>query len=215
MKNTVEVILDEAAMLGPMTAIDDALGLGRGYGLKLTFIYQSLGQMKQCFPDGQEQNLLASSSQVFFGINDNATAQMVSDRLGDATIVVDSGGTSRGTTRQRTHGHQGSDSSSTSITQNQNWALQTRRLFKAEELMALPPRLAITFTPGVPPIRTWLLRYYEEKKIFSSKSSWAGKERTKQLLAWFFGLLFQMALLVVLLGMAACLTQALFRLSQH
>ena len=94
---------------------------GGGYGLRIIFVYQSIGQMRKCFPDGQEQNLLASCSQVFFGINDNTTADYASTRLGDATLVIDSGGTSRGTTHQRTAGHQDSDSSSTSITRNDNW----------------------------------------------------------------------------------------------
>lgn len=30
-------------------------------------------------------------------------------------------------------------------------------------MTALSPRVAITFTPGVPPIRTTLVRYYEEQ----------------------------------------------------
>src|SRR6185437_8181343 len=34
-------------------------------------------------------------------------------------------------------------------------------LLKPEEVMALPERIAISFMPGVPPIRTWLVRYYE------------------------------------------------------
>jgi type IV secretion system protein VirD4 len=38
-----------------------------------------------------------------------------------------------------------------------------RRLLKPEEVTALSPRTAITFTPGVPPLKTTLIRYYEEK----------------------------------------------------
>ena len=32
-------------------------------------IYQSVSQLKKCFPEGQEQTLLSNVSQVFFGIN--------------------------------------------------------------------------------------------------------------------------------------------------
>lgn len=51
------------------------------------------------------------------------------------------------------HSTQGSD----------NWGQQARRLLKPEEVAALSPRIAITFTPGVPPVWTTLIRYYEEK----------------------------------------------------
>jgi type IV secretion system protein VirD4 len=144
-----------------MDAIDDALDKYRGYGVRLQFYFQSLGQLKKCFPNGQDQNLLSNCSQIYFAVNDRDTAQYVSDRLGEGTIVVESGGVSRGTTRQRSP--MGENSVSQSFTGNDNWGLQARRLLKPEEVTALPARLAITFTPGAPPILTSLVRYYEEK----------------------------------------------------
>jgi type IV secretion system protein VirD4 len=144
-----------------MDAIDDAVDKYRGYGVRLQFYFQSLAQLRKCFPDGQDQNLLSNCSQVYFAVNDRDTAQYVSDRLGDETIVVGSGGISRGTTRQRSP--MGQTSVSTSFTRNDNWAPQARRLLKPEEVVALPGRLAITFTPGAPPVLTRLIRYYEEK----------------------------------------------------
>ena len=87
------MILDEAALLGHMDAIDNAVGIGRGYGVRLTLIYQSLGQLRTSFPDGQEQTLLSNTSQVYFAVNDQATADQVSARLGEQTIVLASGGT--------------------------------------------------------------------------------------------------------------------------
>jgi type IV secretion system protein VirD4 len=36
-----------------------------------------------------------------------------------------------------------------------------RRLLKPEEVTALDPRIAITFTPGAPPIWTTLMRYFD------------------------------------------------------
>jgi type IV secretion system protein VirD4 len=160
-ENLVHFVLDEAATLGHMDAIDDALDKYRGYGVRLQFYFQSLGQLKKCFPNGQDQNLLSNCSQVYFAVNDRDTAQYVSDRLGEGTIVVKSGGVSKGTTRQRSH--TGDNSGSESFTGNDNWGLQARRLLKPEEVTALPARLAITFTPGAPaPVLTRLVRYYEE-----------------------------------------------------
>jgi len=155
----VHFVLDEAASLGHMDAIDDAVDKYRGYGIRLQFYFQSLSQLKKSFPEGQDQTLLSNTSQVFFGVNDNETAKFVSDRLGEQTIAVSSGGTSTGTSHQG--GEQGQRSTSYSENQSDNWQQHARRLLKPEEVMALPERIAITFTPGVPPIRTRLIRYYE------------------------------------------------------
>ena len=160
-KNLVHFVLDEAATLSHMDAIDDAVDKYRGYGVRLQFYYQSIGQLRKCFPDGGEQTLLSNVSQIYFGVNDKDTAQYVSDRLGEETIIVKSGGTSRGTTYQGSVS--GPPTESRSVQRSDNWAQQARRLLKPEEVTDLSSRTAITFTPGVPPVRTTLIRYYEEK----------------------------------------------------
>ncbi len=164
-RRKVHFLLDEAASLGHMEAIDDAVDKYRGYGVRLTFMYQSIAQLKKCFPNGQDQTLLSNVSQVFFGVNEPATAEYVSSRLGEETIVLESGGTSRGSTRQYTDSAQPSNSASWSDNASSNWQQQARKLLKPEEVIALPPRTAITFTPGVPPVATTLLRFYEERRL--------------------------------------------------
>ena len=47
------------------------------------------------------------------------------------------------------------------MTSSDNWQQSGRRLLKPEEVLALGARTAITFTPGIPPLRTTLVRYYE------------------------------------------------------
>ena len=163
----VHLILDEAAELGHMDAIDTAIGLGRGYGLRIQFYYQSVGQLKKCFPDGGEQTVLSNCTQTYFAVNDNDTATLVSNRLGEETIVLTSGGTSRGTSWQSSGGAQPSNSHGGSGSTNHNWQLQARKLLKPEEVMALSPRMAITFTPGMPPICTRLIRHFEEKQLLA------------------------------------------------
>ena len=103
-KNKVDFILDEAASLGHMESLDDAVDKYRGYGVRLQLYYQSLGQIKKCFPDGQDQTLLSNARSVYFGVNDNETAEYVSNRLGEATIIVDSGGTGSGNSKQTSDG---------------------------------------------------------------------------------------------------------------
>ncbi|HEX3997491.1 MAG TPA: type IV secretory system conjugative DNA transfer family protein [Pirellulales bacterium] len=158
-RKLVHFVLDEASSLGHMEQIDDAVDKYRGYGARLIFGFQSLGQLKKCFPDGQDQTLLSNVTQVFFGVNEPETAEYVSNRLGEQTIIVDSGGTSRGTSQQ--HSARDYGSYSTSSNSNHNWQQHGRKLLKPEEVTGLSARTAITFAPGVPPICTRLSRYYE------------------------------------------------------
>ncbi len=158
----VHFVLDEAGSgLGHLDCLDDALALGRGYGIRTQWYLQSMSQLKKCFPDGQDQTLLSNTTQIFFAVNDCPTAEYVSTRLGDETIVIESGGVSRSRTRQ-TSDYVNHGSTSYSINSNENWQQGARRLLKPEEVLGLSERIAITFTPGVPPIWTALVRYYEK-----------------------------------------------------
>ena len=137
-KNKVHILIDEAASLGKIEAVEDALNVGRGYGLRISLVYQSLGQLKSCWPNGNEQTVLSNCTQVFFGVNDNATAEYVSARLGESTILVTSGG--RSTSHSTQASHSGSSSTSYSVSSNSNYAPQGRKLLKPEEIMALRPK---------------------------------------------------------------------------
>lgn len=156
----VHFLLDEAASL-PMQALEDAVDKYRGFGVRLQFYYQSLGQLKKCWPEGQDQTLLSNTVQIFFGVNDPQTSQYVSTRLGEETVVVDNGGSSTGQSVQSPSGA-GQGSSSYSVGQNSGWGQQVRRLLKPEEIEGLSPRIALVLMPGVPPLWTTLVRYYEE-----------------------------------------------------
>ncbi len=194
-RNRVHFVLDEAASLGHMEALDDAVDKYRGYGVRLQFYYQSLGQLKKCFPDGQEQTLLSNVSQVFFGVNDLGTAEYVSNRLGEGTIVISSGGTGTGTSHQSSM--RGDSSSSYSSNENDNWAQHGRKLLKPEEVLALSERIAITFTPGVPPIWTRLVRYYEESLVPRQPGGWERFKPTAHVV------MFSASLLLLTLMLAA------------
>ncbi len=162
-KNKVHFILDEAASLGRMSLLDHAVNKYRGYGVRLQFYYQSMGQLKKCWPEGQDQTLLSNTTQVYFGTNDPQTAEYVSNRLGESTIVVSSGGRSKGGSEQNSN-KDASTSRSTSWNDNDNWVQQARKLLKPEEVAGLSNRTAITFAPGMPPIWTTLVPYFEERR---------------------------------------------------
>ena len=52
-KTKVHFVLDEAASLGHMDALDDAVDKFRGYGVRLQFYFQSLGQLAKLGKEGQ------------------------------------------------------------------------------------------------------------------------------------------------------------------
>jgi type IV secretory pathway TraG/TraD family ATPase VirD4 len=106
-----------------------------------------------------------TSIRCIFAVNDTQTAEQISNRLGEETILVTSGGTSSGSSWQHSDGQQASRSLGGSSNSNDNWAQQPRKLLKPEEVLALPPRTAITFTAGFPPICTQLIWQHEEKNL--------------------------------------------------
>jgi type IV secretion system protein VirD4 len=166
----ITMLIDEAGQLGNVNEIESMLTIGRSYGINLLLIYQSMAQLKECCGEGKEGVLLSNTSQIFFSINDPATATYVSDRLGSFTNIVSSGGTNWGWSSSTSSSSQGGGSSSFSSSGggSDNWAQAERRMLMPAELMQIDPRVAITFHSGCPPIATRLACYYE--------TNWKGSE---------------------------------------
>lgn len=158
----VHFVIDEAASLGHMVQLENAVDKYRGYGIRCQFYYQSIGQLRKCWPNGQDQTLLSNVTRIFFGVNDIQTAEQVSKELGKSTIINRSGGTSTGVTRQQSP--KGEGGGSTSSNTSDNWSPTGRELLQPSEVLQSHPRLAFTFAPGLPPICTWLSRYYESQE---------------------------------------------------
>ena len=154
-----------------MDALDDAVDKYRGYGVRLQFYFQSVSQLRKCFPDGQDQTLLSNVSQVFFGINDLPTAEYVSNRLGEATIVV--------TQRRDEHReHRGKAPVTAMAAQFLDRMRATTGRSRAgncsspKKSWRYRMRIVITFTPGVPPIWTTRIRYFEERNLARRPGRW-------------------------------------------
>ena len=211
-KHKIHFLLDEAASLGRMEALDDAVDKYRAFGVRLQFYYQSLGQLKKCWPEGGDQTLLSNTSQIYFGVNDNETAKYVSERLGESTIAVRSGGSNTGRTHQTSD--DGSASTSYSTGTSDNWSQQGRHLLKPEEVMALSERIAIIFTPGVAPIWTNLNRYFE-MDFFTPSRQQGLWHRTKLFVAAFLLFIFASILAVGATGVAKENSERRVKPQQH
>jgi type IV secretion system protein VirD4 len=161
----VHFLLDEAASYLPLEIVDNTLVIGRGYGISLTFFLQSMGQLKKCFPVDGGQTLISNTAQIYFGVNDWETAEHLSNRIGNTTVTVSSWGRNAGKSVQEgvstLHSHASYSSGS-----NEGGQEQAMKLVTPDEIMAWHPRYALTFLPGMRPICTTLLRYYEETALF-------------------------------------------------
>src|SRR5262249_17965098 len=55
----VHFVLDEAASIGMLDAVEDLVDKYRGYGCRAQFYYQSAGQLAKCWPKDQGTTLLS------------------------------------------------------------------------------------------------------------------------------------------------------------
>ncbi len=102
-------LLDEVARLGFLRILETARDAGRKYGISLTLIFQSIGQMREAYGgrDASSKWFESASWISFAAINDPETADYLSRRCGETTIEVDqlsrtsqSSGSSRSRSKQ-------------------------------------------------------------------------------------------------------------------
>jgi len=86
-------MLDEAAALGYLAPLEAGMGYLRAYA-RTMLVFQDLGQLEALYP--KSRSLIANARcHVAFGVNDMATAKMLSERLGQATVQTRSAGYSQ------------------------------------------------------------------------------------------------------------------------
>jgi type IV secretion system protein VirD4 len=154
-------ILDEAGNIGHMRCLERATTLLRGYGVRLWYFFQSIGQLRETFREKSEVFMDAIDTTQFFGLNGLPTAELVSGRLGDASIAISS--RQDGNSGSRSHSYSGSqnDSASWSTSSSTTYSEIARKLLQPSEILQLPPDQTIIFTKGAPPIKGTLVRYYD------------------------------------------------------
>ena len=142
-KNPVLFLVDEAAHIGQMHALEDAVTLLRGSGIRIWLFLQSLEQLKKCFGDNAATILDNMGTQQYFGITSYDTAEILSKRMGETTLVIrtDSGNEGNSTPV----GGDGKAGGSRSSGSGFNISEIARRLLRPEEILALPPTTALVF----------------------------------------------------------------------
>jgi type IV secretion system protein VirD4 len=133
-------LLDEVARLGFMRILETARDAGRKYGISLTMIYQSIGQLRETYGgrDASSKWFESASWISFAAINDPETADYISRRCGMTTVEID----------QVSHSYQARGSSRTRSKQ-----LAARPLIQPHEVLRMRADEQIVFTAGNPPLR--------------------------------------------------------------
>jgi type IV secretion system protein VirD4 len=82
-------LLDEFAALGHLAPVERAMGLMAGYGVQLWPILQDIHQLRSNY--GQSAGTFLSNAGVLqvFGVNDHDSARLVSDLLGQETVIFE------------------------------------------------------------------------------------------------------------------------------
>jgi type IV secretion system protein VirD4 len=139
-RDRVLFLLDEAARLGYMRILETARDAGRKYGITLTMIYQSIGQLREAYGgrDASSKWFESASWISFAAINDPETAEYISRRCGMTTVEIDQVSRSvqsRGSSRTRSKQVAG------------------RPLIQPHEVLRMRADEQIVFTAGNAPLR--------------------------------------------------------------
>ncbi|MGO7658271.1 type IV secretory system conjugative DNA transfer family protein [Rhizobium ruizarguesonis] len=143
-------LLDEFAALGHLAPIERAMGLMAGYGVQLWPIVQDIHQLRATY--GQRAGTFLSNAGVLqvFGVNDHDSARLVSDLLGQETVVFNTAARAL-------------DSEKTGL----SFAEQHvgRPLLTPDEVRNLPANIELLFIAGQRPIAATKLRYYADPEF--------------------------------------------------
>ena len=143
-------LLDEFAALGNLAPVERAMGLMAGYGVQLWPILQDVHQLRATY--GQRAGTFLSNAAVLqvFGVNDHDSSRLVSDLLGQETVVFQTMSKAL-------------DAVETGITLNQHNI--SRSLMTPDEIRNLPAPLELLFVAGQRPMIARKITYYQEKEF--------------------------------------------------
>jgi type IV secretion system protein VirD4 len=144
-------LLDEFAALGYLAPVERAMGLMAGYGVQLWPILQDIHQLQATY--GKRAGTFFSNAGVLqvFGVNEQDSARLVSDLLGQETVTFQNLGRAID-----------ADRSSFSFSQQHTG----RSLLTPDEVRNLSQVYQLLFLMGQRPILASKLAYYRDKEFY-------------------------------------------------
>ena len=130
------LLIDEMPALGHLAPLEDAFGLVRGYKVQIAGICQDLNQLKALYKERWESFLANAGVVQGFTPNDLSTADWMSRRAGQATVLAPSSSESRSAEK----GHRNESIS---------WSQIGRPLYLPQELMGFAEGTGLLFLAGM------------------------------------------------------------------
>ena len=152
------MLLDEMPALGFMTQIENALIYGRGYGVSLMAISQTIEKIKSTYPNSWK-TFLSSHLSIFFGASDYETCELISNLLGSTTVQSHSENQGHSQSKQEVERFGASASNATSQQSGASFSEARRQLLTPDEIRRLDPRVLIAFLRGEAPMMLQRLNY--------------------------------------------------------
>jgi len=149
-ERSVLFLLDEFAALGRLEPVERAMGLMAGYGIQLWPILQDVHQLRALYERRAGTFLSNAGVLQIFGVNDHDSAKLVSDLLGQETVVFE--------TMSRAI-----DAEETGISFGAQHV--GRPLLTPDEVRTLREHLQLLFLAGQRPIVATKLRYYTDREF--------------------------------------------------
>lgn len=168
-KSRALFLLDEVARLGYMRILETARDAGRKYGITLTMIYQSIGQMRETYGgrDAASKWFESASWISFAAINDPETAEYISKRCGITTVEID---------------RISSSSQAKGLSRTRSKQLAARALIQAHEVLRMRADEQIVFTASNAPLRCgraiWFRRDDMKACVSSNRFHPIGSDRS-------------------------------------
>ncbi|ALR19135.1 type IV secretory system conjugative DNA transfer family protein [Sphingobium baderi] len=147
---SVLFLLDEFAALGRLEPVERAMSLMAGYGIQLWPILQDVHQLRALYERRAGTFLSNAGVLQVFGVNDHDSAKLVSDLLGQETVVFE--------TMSRAL-----DAEETGISFGTQHV--ARLLLTPDEVRAMPANLELLFLAGQRPIIATKLAYYADREF--------------------------------------------------
>ena len=146
-------LFDEFSQLGPFPQAEQAVSILRGYGVKLWFVLQDLGQLKALYPRSWS-SFLSNATLQFFGVQDLETSRYVSQMLGTTTAQT----SSQSQSRKKGWFERADESHATSQ------GMHARPLCTPDEVRTLPQEHMVVFAPGLRPAQLRRLDYRQDRR---------------------------------------------------
>ncbi len=181
MKHEIFFLLEECGQIGHMPAIDQAITLLRGHGVKVCLIAQSIDHLQTTFR-GKANIVMDNCELIFFALNSYRTAELASNMLGQKTIITESANENTGSSYSPNQIGGRDKSTSYSFTRNQQEA--GRPLLFPNEILQLHGEYLIAFLRNMPPILCRRVKWWELARVRMPLLWWALMVAAAAMTAW-------------------------------